>query len=308
MSAAPGPINYESQVLTLGSCFAQHMGDKLHYFKFRNLINPMGIVFHPIAMERLITRAINQKVYTEADLFYHKELWHCFETHSSFSGPDQSEVLSVLNLALTELGSWLSKASHIICTYGTAWVYRHIATDQVVANCHKLPQKRFLKELLSPNEIAASLDRMQVLIRQVNPTVTLIHTVSPVRHLKDGMVANSQSKAHLLSGIHQQVEPRKRSHYFPSYELMMDELRDYRYYEADMLHPNAVAIQYIWERFHSVWIDQQAQPTLDQILKIQQALAHKPFHPNSSEYRDFRDHLDKQIANIQAQFPHIIFE
>jgi len=243
-------IQYNSNIVLLGSCFSENIGNKLNYFQFQTLQNPYGILFQPKAIEQLITNAINEKEYTDADLFLHNEQWHCFEAHSSLSATEKNMLLSNLNTATKTTLKQLKKASHIIITLGTAWVYRLIKTDNLVANCHKVPQKKFLKELLSITDISESLAAINALIKSVNKNVSIIYTVSPVRHLKDGFIENQLSKAHLLSAIHSIVEPRKNTFYFPSYEIMMDELRDYRFYKEDMIHPNNIAIDYIWENFN----------------------------------------------------------
>jgi hypothetical protein len=201
----------------------------------------------------------------------------------------------------------INASTHIIITLGTAWVYRYIATDKIVANCHKIPQKQFQKELLSINDIVASLENIIALIRSLNPKVNFIFTVSPVRHLKDGFVENNRSKSHLLSAIHQIVEPRKQMFYFPSYEIMMDELRDYRYYNQDMIHPNNVALEYIWEKFKAVWLTEDAIGISLKLANIQTKKAHRPFNPNSDAHQKFLANLQLEIEDIQKEFPHIKF-
>ncbi len=301
------PITYDSKVCLLGSCFSEHIGGKLTYYKFNTFQNPLGILFHPKAIENLILRAINQDEFTEKDIFFLNERWHCFEAHSELSHTDASVLLSNLNLAIQQTHAILLEASHIIITYGTAWTYRHIETDTTVANCHKVQQKKFLKELLSVDEVTASVENSVALLKSINPKITALFTVSPVRHLKDGFVENQQSKAHLLAGIHQVIEVRNQIHYFPSYELMMDELRDYRFYAEDMIHPNTTAIKYIWEKFQYAWISHESEQILEEVATIQKGLAHKPFHPNSEAHQAFLVNLQAKIAQLQAQFPFIKF-
>ena len=185
------PIDYSSRVLLLGSCFAENIGNKLEYFKFQHEKNPFGIVFNPVAIENLITRAINEEEFREEDIFYFNERWNCFAVHSSLSSSEKDVFLKLLNNQLNNLRDAILTSTHIVLTYGTAWVYRHIETDSIVANCHKVQQKKFLKELLTVEEVNASIENYMTLIRSMNPSVTFIHTVSPVRHLKDGMVENA---------------------------------------------------------------------------------------------------------------------
>ncbi|WP_430411810.1 GSCFA domain-containing protein [Kordia sp.] len=301
------PITYDANVCLLGSCFSEHMGKKLSYYKFNTFQNPVGILFHPKAIENLILKAINQDEFTEDDIFYANERWHCFEAHSALSTIDKDVLLSNLNTALKETFKTLHEASHIIITLGTAWTYRYIETDTIVANCHKIPQKKFLKELLSVDDITASVENCVALLKSINPKITTIFTVSPVRHLKDGFIENQRSKAHLLAGIHQVVTARHQIHYFPSYEIMMDELRDYRFYTEDMIHPNVLAIQYIWEKFSHAWISHESETTMKTIENIQKGLAHKPFNPNAQQHQDFLAKLQVKITQLQVRFPKIIF-
>lgn len=300
-------IDYNSKVLLLGSCFSENIGDKFAYFKFQCLINPLGILFHPKAIETFITRVINNYHYTEADIFYHNELWHCFDAHSRLSHSSKDVLLKRLNTAVQDTHLFLRDTSHIILTYGTSWVYRFIETDCLVANCHKVPQKKFIKELSSVEQMVECLDAIDALIKSVNPDITVINTVSPVRHLKDGFVENTLSKSHLIAAIHDIIASNKNQNYFPSYELMMDELRDYRFYAEDMLHPNHVAIDHIWSRFKKVWISTEAHSVIEEVDAIQKGLAHKPFHPDSDAHQSFLRQLETRKDQIKSRFSHINF-
>ncbi len=301
------PIHYESKVCLLGSCFSEHMGEKLLYYKFKTFQNPLGILFHPKAIENVILKAINQEVFTEADIFFLNERWHCFDAHSELSHPDKEIMLENLNKRLQETYTTLQEASHVIITLGTAWTYRHIETDALVANCHKVPQKKFLKEILSVDEVSESVENCVVLLKSINPKITVLFTVSPVRHLKDGFVENQRSKAHLLAGIHQHVSRRHQVHYFPSYELMLDELRDYRFYADDMIHPSALAVNYIWEKFQHAWISHESEKTMETVETIQKGLAHKPFNPDSAQHQKFLANLQAKIEQVQTEYPFMEF-
>lgn len=301
------PIDYHSKIVLIGSCFVEHIGNKLEYFKFQNLQNPFGILFHPLAIENLTVNAINKKKFTEKDLFFLNEQWHCYEAHSKLSNVSKSKLLLELNDKVKSAHDSIFEASHIIITLGTAWVYRHIETDQIVANCHKVPQKQFVKELLSIETISESLQSIISLIKSVNPKTVVMFTVSPVRHLKDGFVENTQSKAHLIAAIHEVVETRNQIHYFPSYEFMMDELRDYRFYEEDMIHPNKIAVNYIWEKFKMVWITDETSKIMDEVDEIQRGLLHRPFNKNSEAYLKFLGDLEQKKKELQMHFPKIKF-
>ena len=300
-------LDYNSNVLLLGSCFVENIGKKLDYFKFQNLQNPFGILFHQLAIETLITNAINEKEYTEEDIFFHNEQWHCCDAHSKLSASSKEELLHNLNQQIKATNQQINESTHIIITLGTAWVYRHIETDTIVANCHKVPQKKFLKELLSADEISESLESIIALIKRVNIEVSILFTVSPVRHLKDGFVENTQSKAQLVSAIHQVVESGSSIYYFPSYEIMMDELRDYRFYAEDMIHPNQTAVDYIWDKFRMVWISKSAAKTMDDIDVVQKGINHKPFNPNSKAHKLFLQNLEEKKKSLYIQFPYIAF-
>ena len=301
-------IDYQSKLLLLGSCFSKHIGDQLSYFKFQVVQNPLGILFHPKAIERLITSAISKKEYGEKDIFMHNERWHSFDAHSELSALSKNNVLSNLNLAIEKTGNQLVQATHLIITLGTAWVYRHIESDRIVANCHKVPNKHFLKELLSVDAITESLSAIIALVSNINPKVTIIFTVSPVRHLKEGVVENLRSKSHLITGLHRVIDAEDRVFYFPSYELMMDELRDYRFYAGDMIHPNETAIQYIWNTFERVWISKLELAIMSQVDAVQKRLNHTPFHPKSEEHRLFLERLSEDIKSLEQRLPLASFE
>lgn len=305
-------IDYNSKIVLFGSCFSENIGVKLSHFKFQNFQNPFGILFHPKAIETLISHVVLEKQYSEADTFYSNEKWHCFDVHSKLSSKSMEDLVYNLNDSIEKTLQELKTATHIVITLGTAWVYRYIKTNQFVANCHKIPQKKFDKELLSVDAICQSLKHIVELINGLNSNTSVIFTVSPVRHLKDGFVENMQSKAHLISAIHeflnqQLVIGENQSLYFPSYELMMDELRDYRFYNEDMIHPSPLAINYIWDKFKSVWISENAIKTITEVDAIQKGLQHRPFNPNSKAHQKFVENLEAKIEKVQVQFPHISF-
>lgn len=303
-------IDYSSKVLLLGSCFTENIGAKFTYFKLDCLVNPFGIIFNPISIERLIIRALAKENFTDKDIFYHNEQWHCYEVHSALSNGDKEEFLNELNTKLDLLSKYIKKATHIIFTYGTSWVYKTKQDKTVVANCHKISQKEFDKKILSVEMIARSITNVCNEIKKENNAVNFISTVSPVRHLKDGFVENTQSKANLVVAIHNALSPQAQSgdlHYFPSFEIMLDELRDYRFYKQDMLHPNETAITIIWEKFKQTWIVSETETTLQEVASIQRGLAHKPFNENSEAHKVFKRNLQVKIKRLQAQFPKIKF-
>lgn len=299
-------IDYQSKMLSLGSCFAENIGHKFDYFKFQNVTNPLGILFHPLAIEKLIDFAVSQEKFTPEDIFFHNERWQCFDTHSDLSHPNQDEFLQNLNAILASTFQHIIESTHIVITYGTSWVYRNIETNKIVANCHKVPQKQFVKEILSVEIIEKSIKNTLDLIQKINPNCTVIFTISPVRHLKDGFVENQRSKAHLITALQlvlQTEHCKLNTEYFPSYEIMMDELRDYRFYAEDMLHPSPLAIDYIWKRFSETNISGESHSIMKEVEAIQRGLAHRPFNSNSESHQQFLSKLQDKIAKLQKQFP-----
>jgi len=297
-------IDYNAKIVSLGSCFAVNIAEKFDYFKFENSCNPFGILFHPLAIEKLIDFAVSGKQFTDKDVFFHNERWHCFDAHSDLSNSSKEDLIANLNAITTSLKLQLQSASHIIITYGTSWVYRNLESNTIVANCHKVPQAAFSKEILSVETIEKSIQNTLDLIQKINPNVNFIFTVSPVRHLKDGFVENQLSKAHLITAIHQILQS---AIYFPSYEIMMDELRDYRFYAEDMIHPNSVAIDYIWQRFSETSISEESHSIMKEVETIQKGLAHRPFNPNSESHQHFLSKLNDKMVKLQKQFPQIQF-
>ncbi len=290
-------INYNAKVLLIGSCFTNNIGLKLAKFKFNTLINPFGVIFNPKAIENLVTRSIDNTFFTDKDLVFQNERWHCLDVHSNFSDTDKNTVLENINKAILNTKTVLENASHIIITLGTSWVYRYHKTDSLVANCHKIPQTNFTKELLSIDEIQQSLKNIITAVTSVNKNINIVFTLSPVRHLKDGFIENQLSKAHLISAIHQVLDTK--THYFPAYEIMMDDLRDYRFYKKDMIHPNEIAIDYIWNKFIETWIHPSEKENLEQVKQINNSLAHKPFNENSEQHQLFLEKLHQKISDLE---------
>lgn len=300
-------VDYNSNILLLGSCFSDNIGAKLDYFKFQNLQNPIGILFQPKAIETLVEHAVTQKLYSEKDIFFNNEQWHCFDVHSKLSDISKDNFLKNLNLQTQETLVQIQKSTHVVITLGTAWVYQFKETGKIVANCHKVPQNQFNKKLLSIEDIVVSLQNIINLIKKENEKVAFIFTVSPVRHIKDGFVENTLSKAHLVSAIHQVLKSNNQLHYFSSYEIMMDELRDYRFYAEDMIHPSQTAINYIWEKFTQVWIEGSALKAMSEVDAIQKATKHKPFNPNSEAHQKFLLKINEKKALLMGSYPHITF-
>lgn len=302
---SPFPIDYNAKIMSIGSCFAVNMAAKLDYYKFQNCCNPFGIIFNSVSIEKLIERSVNKHFFTEKDIFFHNDLWHCFEVHSELSNPNKETFLHLLNQLINSTNQQIKTSTHFQITYGTAWVYRHIESDKIVANCHKVPQKQFVKELLPIDCIEKSIIKTIDLIRAVNPEAKFVLTVSPVRHIKDGFIENTLSKAHLISAIHKLL--RESLIYFPSYEIIMDELRDYRFYAEDMLHPNQLAIDYVWKYFKESSISKTALAVMEEVETIQKSLAHRSFNPESENHQKFVAKLQTRITKLHSEYSFIKF-
>src|SRR5690554_163060 len=287
------PIDYDSEIYAMGSCFVENMSAKFNYFKLKNLSNPFGVLFHPLAIEKVLTKVLKKTPFTEDDIFYHNELWHSFDVHSQFSSTHKNKLLEALNQTLTQSEYAINKATHIIITLGTAWAYRNVFSGNLVANCHKIPQKEFVKELLPIDEIVKSIHNIVSFFSDKK----IIFTISPVRHTKDGFFENNLSKSHLFAGL-SQVLTAKNVSYFPAYEIVMDELRDYRFFESDMIHPNAVATDYVWQRFSEHYLSEEALVISKEIDAIQKALGHKPFNPDTRQHQKFIENTQNRIKKL----------
>lgn len=311
LSKSNNPIDYNSKVLSFGSCFAENMAEKFDYFKFQNETNPFGIIFNPVSIEKVIERTVNEKEFTEKDVFFYNERWHSFEVHSDLSNSDRQELLETLNKAISETHNQLKEVTHVIITYGTSWIYRNLESDEIVANCHKVPQKQFSKELLPVDVIQKSIQNTIDLIQTLNPNVNFIFTISPVRHIKDGFAENQLSKSHLFTAVHEVLKTHNSKlitqNYFPSYEIMMDELRDYRFYAEDMLHPNQVAIDYIWHKFSENYMTEESISLMQEISEIQKSLRHRSFNPQSEQHQEFLAKLQQKIKALGEKYPNITF-
>jgi lysophospholipase L1-like esterase len=300
-------IDYHSEVLLMGSCFSENIGNEMEAVKFNVLQNPFGIIFNPLSIERLVLRALEGNAFSEKDLFEFEGYWRTFDSHSLLKNANKEALLSNLNQRLAALETYLKTGSHLFFTLGTAHVYRLKEEGKVVANCHKVPQKMFSKHLLSISEISESLHRICDSIRSVNHRAPVIFTVSPVRHLKDGFIENTRSKSHLIAAVHNTLKETEHSFYFPAYEIVMDELRDYRFYAEDMIHPNKTAIRILWDRFSQVWVASETLGIQKEIRSVQQGLNHRPFDPDSEAHREFTRKLEEKIDRLQQEIPHLKF-
>ncbi|CAG0966304.1 MAG: GSCFA domain-containing protein [Bacteroidetes bacterium] len=301
-------INYQKPCVSIGSCFATNMGEKLLASKFNILINPFGIIYNPVSIANTIIRSTQCQYYNEQELIYFNHKFISLDHHGEYSSADKSDCLEKINSAILKTNTALKNASHLFITLGTAWIYKHLQQNKVAANCHKIPQKEFEKTMLSSEEIIGELQKAIYECRKINNSINIVFTLSPVRHLNDGFVENQLSKSILHFAIQQIIREADDCHYFPAYEIMMDDLRDYRFYKEDMLHPNETAIQYIWEKFCQASIEKKSLALLPKIEEIRKALQHLPFSQHSEEYKKFALTSLQKIELVKKDFPEICFE
>jgi hypothetical protein len=298
-------IRHGQKLLLAGSCFTENMAEKLRHHKFEVLENPHGILFNPVSIGKAVTSYIENKRYTAEELFFENELWGSWQHHTRFSDVTQQGCLDKINRSQEAANAFLKTADWIVLTLGSAFVYEK--DKEVVANCHKVPTDKFRRRLLAVEEVLAVLDNLIHRLLMFNPRLNIVFTISPVRHLREGFIENNRSKAVLIQTVHHLVDKFNKLFYFPAYELVMDDLRDYRFYAEDMVHPNYQATQYVWEKFVRACIDEPTQTLMKQIADIRTARLHKPFNPTSAAHQKFlQTYLDKTTA-LQQQLPELDF-
>lgn len=303
------PVTHAQRLLLMGSCFAENIGTLLADHKFRMDLNPFGILYNPLSVSAALREIRMGKKYTETDLFFYRERWHSPMHHGSFSAATPAATLEDINTQLEQAHNHLSGLDWLMLTFGTAYVYEQKETGRVVANCHKQPERCFDRRCLSVEEIVADYTALLTELWAGNPRLKVLCTVSPIRHLRDGLHNNQLSKATLLLAIDrlQALFPQS-VFYFPSYEMMMDELRDYRYYADDMLHPSPLAVRYLWERFTAVFFTEETREMMEACDVIRKALAHKSFHPGSEEHKRFLGQIVLKIEQLTRKYPYLDFE
>lgn len=298
-------INYRDKIMLTGSCFTEHIGNSLSELKFTVLQNPNGILFDPRSVCSSLLSYIDNKQYKKDDLFYLNEVWNSWEHHSRFSNINAEEGLKVINNSQKEAHEFLKNADWLIITLGSSFSYRLTsefskissgkdAAGTGVANCHRAPSQWFDKYLLTIDEIISLLENGYYRLKQYTPQLKIIFTISPVRHIRDGVIDNNRSKARLIESVHQVVNKFPGLYYFPAYELVIDVLRDYRFYDVDMVHPNYPATEFVMEKFKENYVDDESQQLMEEIKKIVIARKHKPFQPDTNAHKTFlKTHLDK---------------
>lgn len=298
---SPSPISHSSKILSMGSCFAQTIGQKMLDSKLDILVNPFGTIFHPNAIADLLEAGISgnqpdENLISERDgLFFH------YSAHSDLVGNSKKDLLEKLNLQTKLTGEYLKTGTHLILTLGTAWVYEFKKTQTLVANCHKQPSDFFQKRLLSLDEMKMSLKNLFSKLSAFNPNLKIVLTLSPVRHIKDGIPGNQLSKS-LLRVLCSDLEKESENlSYFPAYEIMMDELRDYRFYKSDLIHPSEQAENYIWDKWADALFTPLTQKKVNQISKIKTELNHRPLNPESEAHRKFLQNLLQKLEQLNTE-------
>lgn len=307
--AVPVPLRHQDKVLLSGSCFTEHIGNRMLERKMQVLSNPQGILFNPMSIAAGLRAGMEGKVYTASDLFYLNETWNSWDFHSRFSHTDREETLNAMNGSTAATAAFLKEAQWLIITFGSA--YQYFTTTAAgnagygVANCHKAPGNWVEKKLLTQAAMEITWSQLLNDLHQFNPSLQIIFTVSPVRHIRDGLVENNRSKARLLELAHRLTELHTQSRYFPAYELVIDVLRDYRFFDQDMAHPGIQAIQYVWEQFVEAYIAQEDKELLQRIKEITIAMQHKPRFPETAAAAAFKERFWQKVKSLQEQFPYL---
>ncbi len=287
-------------MLAIGSCFAEVMGRRMLDYKFKVQVNPCGIIFNPLSVAKLLQLSLAGKELSPEELVETPEGWRHFDLHSSHWAHRPEDLLTQGNQLLRTTQQTLLHADWLLLTLGTAYVYHRKETNTWVANCHKVPAAQFTKELLTVETLETQLGQLFSALFSVNSSLRVVITVSPVRHTKDTLVLNSVSKSILRVVSHQLTERFDRVAYFPAYEIMVDDLRDYRFYQPDMIHPSIVAEDYIWEQFAREYFSEATRQQVKEWTKIRQALAHRPLHPGTQTHEAFLQQLLHRLKKMMA--------
>lgn len=301
----PFSVSHKDRIFTFGSCFADNIGGKLNEFRFDVFSNPLGVMFNPISIYNAIDIVKSERLLTENDVFARDGIYNSFLLHSQFAELDAATYLRNVNETIAELHSSFASCCVLCLTFGTSFVYRLKKSGEVVSNCHKCPSEDFRKERLSVDEIVEIYTKLFSQLKADNPNIKIVMSVSPIRHIKDGAHENQLSKATLLLAVESLAKLYDNVAYFPAYEIMMDELRDYRFYAEDLIHPSNLAIRILWERFSKSFFSDETMELNVEIEKINRGLNHRPFNPNSSSYKLFRLDLEKKISSIKAKYPYL---
>ncbi|NOG98436.1 MAG: GSCFA domain-containing protein [Ignavibacteriae bacterium] len=301
-------IEHKDSVITFGSCFAENISEYFQFYRFDVKKNPFGVLYNPVSILNAINSLEEPKVFSEEDLVFHQDEWHSFYHHSDFSNHVKDECLNSINERVVSAAEYIRKAKVIIITFGTAFVFKHLEKGFIVSNCHKIPKDQFSRFRLSVDEAVENIESIVDAISRINNEAKIVFTVSPVRHWRDGAVENQLSKATLLLAVNNVVNTKSNCFYFPSYEIVMDDLRDYRYYESDLLHPNKLATDYIWGKFSATHFTEKCLSAMNEIKVIAEARLHRPRNIESNAHQKFLKKQLKIIDQLELKYGHLNLE
>lgn len=307
ISAPAEKIRYHQKILLTGSCFTEHIGHHLMDMKFDVLQNPNGILFDPLSVATSLISYIEPTVYKPEDLFFHNELWQSWKHHGQYSGTDQMSVLDNINHSQQAAHLFLKQANWLIITLGSSFAYILKENNRGVANCHRAPANWFSKKLLPIEEMLAILDETLHRLFDFNQKLQIVFTISPVRHIRDGVIENNRSKARLIEVAHQLVNKFNQTHYFPAYELVIDILRDYRFYDKDLVHPNYMATNYVVESFMEHYVLTESRLVAEEIRKLQVSRKHRALHPDTIAHRRFLKEQYEKTMELAEKYPFLDF-
>jgi hypothetical protein len=297
------PVNIHQPILLVGSCFAEEIGTKMKERKFNAIINPHGILYNPISISQSLTDTIENKRYGQPDIFLHDELWRSFKHHGKFANTDAEASLANMNAGLIQAHHQLKHANWLFVTFGSAFAYKH--NNTIVANCHKLPASQFEKVLLNKQQIVDAWQQQINRLKDFNPNLKIVFSVSPVRYIRDGIVENNRSKGILIDAVHTLIEQNPNTQYFPAYEIVIDELRSYRFYKEDLVHPSTQAVSYVWQKFVDSACDEETTGFITEYQPILKSQGHRYIHGDTFVSIKFREQLDEKINAIRKKYPSV---
>ena len=299
-------LHHSDNVVLMGSCFSDNIGAKMRGAFFHATVNPMGTLFNPLSIARAVKRLIDKEPMAGIDLFMQSGVWNSYDFHSRHSMPDKQATIDHRNDCIAKGHEALHDAQLLTITLGTAIVYRLRSTGEVVANCHKVPQHEFERRMATVSEMTRELDEMLNNLHEFNPSLRIILTVSPIRHIADGLDTNSLSKAALRVAIHEAIARHSEyCDYFPSYEIMLDDLRDYRFYSSDMVHPSDVAVEYIWQAFQATYLDDHSALAVARCERVHKRLQHRPMSTNRETVERFNNDTASVVRNLIKEYPYL---
>lgn len=299
-------MRHSDKMMLMGSCFSDNIGARLKDAMVDVVVNPFGTIFNPLSIASSVHKLIDCEVVAGMDLFLANGVWNCYDFHSRFSMVNKDAALERMNDSITVAHNHLRQCKTLMLTLGTAVVYRRRDTGEVVNNCHKVPQHEFTRRLASVEECTEALNAVMARLHEFNPELRVLFTVSPIRHIADGLEMNSLSKAVLRVAVNNVVRANKEwSGYFPAYEIVIDDLRDYRFYTADMVHPSDVAIEYIWQTFQATYFDDRSTQAIARCERVSKRLKHRPMSNNPDVVARFNADTEAVIANLKKEYPYI---